>query len=147
MFPTWNLSFWKNHLFLPVLYLSSKRVLTWDLAVRLPEGSLRDSLLTSSLLRLPSTEYRVGIMWLKLTTLTKVFILLRLATFFLPMLLVTFLGYRSMPATRAWPYILSWPPSLDSLPTTAFLPAMRPAVMMTTLPDLMNLPIFCALFL
>merc|ERR1719220_2696665 len=85
MFPTWNLSFWKNHLFLPVLYLSSKRVLTWALAVRLPEGALRDSLLTSSLLRLASTEYRVGIMWLKLTPLTKVFILLRLATFFLPM--------------------------------------------------------------
>merc|ERR1719220_1058432 len=41
MFPTQNLSFWKNHLFLPVLYLSSKRVLTWALAVRLPEGSLR----------------------------------------------------------------------------------------------------------
>merc|ERR1719193_508735 len=68
---------------------SSNLSLTSFLAFFLKAGSRKQSLLTKDFSRATSIEYLVGIMWLKLQTLTKGFTLLRLAIFFLPI----FFGY------------------------------------------------------
>merc|ERR1719237_1805498 len=52
----WNFSFWKNHLFLPDLYLSSNLVRTMFLAFFFFIGSLSSSLLMLVLSVVPSSE-------------------------------------------------------------------------------------------
>jgi len=68
--------------------------------------------------------------------------------FFYPIFLVTFLGYLSTPATKAWPNLLSYiymnnlftlVPSSEVLTTIAFLPAYLPANNITILPYLILL--------
>ena len=68
----------------------------------------------------------VGMMWLRLMYLTKGLIEVLFSIFFEPILLVTFLGDLSTPATKAWPNFLSLFPSSEVLMRTAFLPANLP---------------------
>ena len=68
----------------------------------------------------------------------------RFAIFLSGMLFVILRGYFMMPATMQWPYGLSGVPSSELLTMTAFLPAMRPLSITTTLPGLRNLVDFLA---
>jgi len=52
-------------------------------------------------------NYLVGMMWLRLMYLTKGLMEVLFSIFLEPILLVTFLGDLSTPATRAWPNFLS----------------------------------------
>merc|ERR1719225_341695 len=92
-----------------------------------------------------STEYRVGITWLKLITFRKGLTLDLFWIFFLDIFLVTFLGYRSIPATRAWLKGLSLVPSSEGFTITAFLPAYLPESSRTTLPPFMIFPMTTSL--
>lgn len=74
-------------------------------------------------------------------TLTKGFILERLWILFLPILLCTFLGYLSIPATKACPYGFSEVPSSQFFTTMALRPAYRPLRTSTTFPGFIILPI------
>ena len=64
----------------------------------------------------------------------------RIFIFFLAILLVTFLGYLSMPATSACPKGLSVVPSSVGFTMTAFLPANLPESTRTTLPAFIIFP-------
>merc|ERR1719445_1689330 len=84
-------------------------------------------------------------MWLEFTTFRKGFTFDLLATFFLDIFFVTFLGYLSMPATRAWLKGLSVVPSSEGFTITAFLPAYLPESSRTTLPPFMIFPMTTSL--
>merc|ERR1719270_2747459 len=95
--------------------------------------------------KLISTEKRGGLLLFKLTTFKKGFIFDLLETFFFDIFLVTFLGYLSIPATRAWLKGLSEVPSSEGLTITAFLPAYLPPRRRMTLPAFIIFPILGSL--
>merc|ERR1719445_192091 len=76
----------------------------------------------------------------KILTLRNGLIFERIFIFFLAILLVTFLGYLSMPATSACPKGLSVVPSSVGFTMTAFLPANLPDSTRTTLPAFIIFP-------
>merc|ERR1719445_1866817 len=76
----------------------------------------------------------------KILTLRNGLIFERIFIFFLAILLVTFLGYLSMPATSACPKGLSVVPSSVGFTMTAFLPANLPESTRTTLPAFIIFP-------
>merc|ERR1712167_204132 len=130
-----NLSFWKKKstagcfslFWSGALYLSRKMVLTSFFKVFLDSALASLSSVTRLLSSLapwansPVTWNLVGRMWLKLTTLTNGFGLVRLLSWLALILLVALRGALSTPATRALPKAAPFFPSSNDWTITAFL--------------------------